>query len=124
MLSVGEHNAVAPAAAACPAVCSDSSSGSSSGGNSRGLGHSDGGPSPGGGVPTAMTASTAAAPPDAPMCSLPTAVAATSTEPSDICANDVGGGTGGGALEKLWVKDSDGRSVLFADVSVYTRCVG
>ena len=34
-----------------------------------------------------------------------------------------GDGSGGGALERLWVKDADGRSVLFADVSVYTRCV-
>eukprot|EP00903_Cladosiphon_okamuranus_P013714 g12770.t1 len=29
--------------------------------------------------------------------------------------------SGGGALERLWVKDGDGRSVLCADVSVYTR---
>lgn len=28
---------------------------------------------------------------------------------------------GAGALEKLWVRDGDGRRVLFADVSVYTR---
>lgn len=27
-----------------------------------------------------------------------------------------------GALEKLWVCDGEGRRVLFADVSVYTRC--
>lgn len=27
----------------------------------------------------------------------------------------------GGVLERLWVKDGDGRRVLFADVSVYTR---
>lgn len=50
------------------------------------------------------------------------------------CTNDDddgdGGGSesGGGALARLWVKDADGRSVLFADVSVYTRfvcgCVG
>ena len=28
---------------------------------------------------------------------------------------------GSGALESLWVRNGDGRSVLFADVSVYTR---
>lgn len=32
-----------------------------------------------------------------------------------------GGMEGSGALEKLWVCDGDGRRVLFADVSVYTR---
>ena len=34
-----------------------------------------------------------------------------------------GGGGAGGALESLWVNDGSGRTVLFADVSVYTRCV-
>lgn len=33
------------------------------------------------------------------------------------------GGGAGGALESLWVNDGSGRTVLFADVSVYTRCV-
>lgn len=32
------------------------------------------------------------------------------------------GGGAGGALEGLWVNDGSGRTVLFADVSVYTRC--
>lgn len=32
------------------------------------------------------------------------------------------GGACGGALQSLWVRDGDGRTVLFADVSVYTRC--
>lgn len=34
-----------------------------------------------------------------------------------------GGRRGSGALERLWVRDGDGRKVLFADVSVYTRRV-
>lgn len=29
----------------------------------------------------------------------------------------------GGALDRLWVRDGDGRRILFADVSVYTRYV-
>eukprot|EP00752_Nemacystus_decipiens_P006895 g6193.t1 len=43
------------------------------------------------------------------------------------CASHDGDGSGygdrcgRGALESLWVKDPDGRTVLFADVSVYTR---
>lgn len=39
-----------------------------------------------------------------------------------IAGGTAGGGGGGGALESLWVNDGSGRTVLFADVSVYTRC--
>ncbi|CAM9198216.1 unnamed protein product, partial [Ectocarpus sp. 13 AM-2016] len=64
---------------------------------------------------------------DASTALTPTAATAPTTAKAD-CSNDDrtngggdGDGGGAGALERLWVKAGDGRRVLFADVSVYTR---
>ncbi|CAM9146110.1 unnamed protein product [Ectocarpus fasciculatus] len=50
-----------------------------------------------------------------------TAPTTTKADGSNDDKTNGGGGGGAGALERLWVKDGDGRRVLFADVSVYTR---
>lgn len=126
MPSAGKHSteaAAVTAAAVAAAAVATYPAGSSDGSSRRDLDHSGGGSSPDDSIPTSMAAPVAATPTDVPTFSLP-ADAAVSAGTSHIYTNDIRGGSGsGGALERLWVKDASGRSVLFADVSVYTRWV-
>ncbi|CAN0357860.1 unnamed protein product, partial [Ectocarpus sp. 8 AP-2014] len=122
----------ADAAAAAAAVAVPHRGIRSGGGNTGGGDHLGGTPASDDFVPTsAVPIPTVATTPregdgDASAGLTPTTATAARTAKADCSHDDKtngGGGRGGGAgaLEKLWVKDGDGRRVLFADVSVYTR---
>ncbi|CBN75167.1 similar to coiled-coil domain containing 111 [Ectocarpus siliculosus] len=122
---------IVPTATAAAAVAVPHCVIRSGGGNAGGGDHLGGTPSSDDFPTSAVPVPTVATAPrdgdgDSSTGSTPTTATAPTTAKAD-CSNDDktngggGGGGGAGALERLWVKDGDGRRVLFADVSVYTR---
>lgn len=130
----GYDDIVSTADAAAAAVAAPHYGSGSGGENTGGGDHLGGTPASDDFVPTAAipvcTVATAPREGDGDVsASLTSTTTTTPTTAKADCSNDDktngggGGGGGAGALERLWVKDGDGRRVLFADVSVYTRCV-